>query len=320
MRMLSTVAAVCLFAAFLAVSTVSAGEFPTKNLTMIVPYATGGGTDVMARTVAQFMEAPLGKKVLVVNKPGAMGLIGIAEAMAARPDGYTMILMSSDFQLSTLLTKDPGFTLDDIKPIASFNDTASSIIAKAGTRFGSFADLVAYAKENPGRVTVACSGDAHLLLAAIIEEKAGIKLSTVTFASGGESLNAIMGGHVEIGLLDKRFIPQAEQAGCKTLGVSAPERFSILPDVPTLKEQGYDIADNQRRVLAVPAKTPQAVVDVLVKAILEFGNSQEFGDRLIALKEVRKIDTGDSLLAFLKQQLEEFKVVLEANRDKFPLE
>lgn len=316
-----TLLTLVLAALMLAGSIAPAGEYPSKNPRLIVPYAAGGGTDVMARAVSQFLENALGRKVVVVNKPGAGGAIGTTEVAEARPDGYTMLITSSsDFLLVPLFNKDPGFANDDFTPVACFNDTASSIIAKPGSSFSTFGDLVAYAKDNPGKVTFSTSGDAHVLLAAIIEQVAGIKVNTVAYSGGGESMNAVMGGHVEAALIDKRFIKQAEQAGCRTLGVASGERFAeILPDTPTLKEQGYDIADNQRRILLVPAKTPADIVAALIKAVESFGGDDEFTERLTSLGEVRKVETGAALATFMDEQKKVFTQVVESNRDKFPL-
>ena len=300
--------------------TARAAGYPEKNPRLIVPYAAGGGTDVMARAVAQFLETPLKRKVVVVNKPGAGGQIGTTEVAEARPDGYTLLITSSsDFLLVPLFNKDPGFAYGDFTPVACFNDTATSIIAKPDSPFKTFADLVAYAKDNPGKVTFSTSGDAHILLAAIIEQVCGITVNTISYSGGGESMNAVMGGHVEAALIDKRFIRQAEQAGCTALGVASGERFAILPDVPTLKEQGFDITDNQRRVLLLPKKTPANVIAVLTAAIESFGQTDEFEEKLVALGEVRRVETGAAIVDFMNAQKEIFAAVVNANRDKFPL-
>lgn len=318
--MRKTVVSVIVMVLLAAMSPVFAAGYPDKNPRLVVPYAAGGGTDVMARAVAQFMEEAHGRRVVVVNKPGAGGQIGTAEVAEARPDGYTMLITSSsDFLLAPLFSKDPGFALTDFTPVAIFNDTASSIIVKPDSPFKTFGDLVAFAKDNPGKVTLSTSGDAHILLAAIIEQVAGVTVSTVSYSGGGESMNAVMGGHVEAAIIDKRFITQTEQAGCKALGVASGERFAILPEVPTLKEQGYDITDNQHRVLLLPVKTPKEVIDVLTKAVLAFGNSKEFEDKLTSLNEVRKIETGTALADYMKAQGEMFSRIVEANREKFPL-
>ncbi|MCL2001427.1 MAG: tripartite tricarboxylate transporter substrate binding protein [Planctomycetes bacterium] len=298
-----------------------AGTYPTRNPRMIVPYAPGGGTDIMARAVAQFMETPLGRRVVVVNKPGGMGSIGTAEVAEARPDGYTIIMLSSaDFVVTPLFVKDPGYKYDDFQIVARFNDTANCLIVKKDSQFKTFKELVDFAKENPGKVTVSTSGDAHLLLGILIEQETGIKLSFVGFGGGGESLNALLGGHVEAALIDKRFIQQAEQSGCKALGVASDQRFdTVAPDCPTFVEMGYNITDNATRLLAVPAQTPNDVVDVLTQAVLSFANGKEFEERLTSLGEVRKIATGAEVTDFVKEQIAIFSHVVESNRDKIPL-
>lgn len=301
-------------------SDVVAAGYPDKSVRMIVPYSAGGGTDVMARAVAQFMEGALGQKLVIVNKPGASGSIGTAEAGESRPDGYTTVMLSSnDYLLAPLMNKDPGFSLDDFKLIGSFNDTANCVIVKKGSAFASFTDFIDFAKKNPAKLTVSTSGDAHVFLGTMIGDVTGAQLSMVSYSGAGESLNALLGGHVEAAIIDKRFVKQAEQSGCKALAVASEERYEILPELPTMQELGYAVTDNQRRILAVPAKTPDAVVERLSKAVLSFGNTPEFTDKLHALSEVRKIETGDTLDQFIKNQYERFAKVVAANRERFPL-
>ncbi len=304
----------------LAAGPASAASYPSKSVRMIVPYSAGGGTDVMARAVAQFMEAALGQKIVVVNKPGASGAIGTAEVAEARPDGYTTIMLSSnDFLLAPLLNKDPGFALDDLRLIGSFNDTANCVIAKPDSPFKTFGELIEYAMQNPGKVTVSTSGDAHVFLGVMIGDVTGARFSMISYSGAGESLNAVMGGHVEAAIIDKRFVKQAEQGGCTALAVASEQRYEILPELPTMQELGYPITDNQRRILAVPAKTPEAVVETLTEAVVKFGNSPEFGEKMTSLSEVCKIETGDALKKFATDQYARFSAVVEANRDRFPL-
>ena len=295
-----------------------AASYPAKNIRMIVPYSAGGGTDVMARAVAQFMEGALGTRIAVVNKPGASGAIGTAEVAEARPDGYTIVMLSSnDYLLAPLMNKDPGFKLDDLKLIGSFNDTANCIIVKNGSPFKTFDELIEYAKANPGRLTVSTSGDAHVFLGVMIGDVTGARFSMVSYSGAGESLNSLMGGHVEAAIIDKRFVKQAEQGGCKALAVASDQRYDILPDLPTMNELGYQVLDNQRRILAVPAKTPEAVVDTLTRAVLALGDMPEFKERLTAMSEVIMIETGAELTAWATEAFTRFSGVVEANKERF---
>ncbi len=300
-----------MFCCALCIPAAAEAAFPQKTMQMIVPYSAGGGTDIMARAVAQFLEGALGQKVIVVNKPGASGQIGTAEVAESKPDGYTMIMLSStDFLLAPLMVKDPGFAIKDFTQIASFNDSANCIIVKKDSPFKTLGELIEFAKKNPNKVTVSTSGDAHVFLAAMIASMTGAELSPVKYSGAGENLNAILGGHVDAALIDKRFAKQAEQGGAKVLGVASEERYAMLPDVPTFVEQGFPIIDSQRRVLAVPAKTPKDVVEALTKAVLSFGETPEFTDKLTALSEVRLILTGEKLRAIMDRQAADFAKVV----------
>ncbi len=296
--------------------------YPAKPIRMTVGYSAGGGTDIMARNIAQFMADELDEKVLVVNKPGASGQIGTAEVAASRPDGYnTMMLSSSDFLVAPLLNKDPGFSLDDFKYVASFNDSANCLILKTGSPFKDLKEALAYAKANPGKFTVSTSGDAHRIVAAMIEGAADVQFSVVSYNGAGENLNAIMGGHVEAAIIDKRFVKQAEQAGCKAVALAGKERYaSILPDLPTFAELGYPtVLDNQRRILAVPAKTSDKVVAALVEAAKSFTAKPEFKEKMDGLSEIMLFEYGDDLNNFMKTQNKVLEDIINKNRDKFPL-
>ena len=297
-----------------------AESFPVRSIRMVVPYGAGSGTDVMARAVVRFLEETIGQKVVVINKPGANGSIGTAEVAAARPDGYTaLMLLSSDYMLTRLLSKDPGFTCDDFTLVGSFNDTANCVVVKKNSQFKTFTELVEYARANPGKVTVSTSGLSHVFLGAMIGQVTGTKFSTITYSGNGESLSALLGGHVEAAILDRRFVKQAAQNGCTALTVAGEERYAMLPELPTMRELGYDIIDSQRSILAVPSGVPQEVVDVLIKAVTDFSNTRAFDETLVALDEVPKIETGNTLTAWFKRQYDFFANVVEADRERFPV-
>jgi len=287
---------------------------------MIVPYGAGGGTDVMARAVARFLEEAIGQKVVVVNKPGASGSIGTAEAAAARPDGSTILMLSSgDYMLTRLLGKDPGYSFDDFTLVASFNNAANCVIVKKNSRFRTFTELVEYARANPGKVTVSTSELPHVFLGAVMSAVTGAEFSTIAYSGSGESLNALLGGHVEAAIIGRRFVKQAAQSGCAALAVASEERYPLASDLPTMRELGYAIIDSQRRILAVPSGTPEEVVDVLRQAVHDFGDTPAFDETLAALGEVRAIQTGNTLTAWFKRQYDFFENIVETNRERFPV-
>lgn len=293
-------------------------DYPTKNVQMIIPYAAGGGTDTLARLVAASMEKEWGQSVVVANKAGGLGQVGLTELSAAKPDGYTLGTLSNLDHILVLLTgENVSYTYDSFSYLGAVNTTANVMMASKGSGFVSMDELIEHAKENPGKITVAVSGKTHIAEVALLEQAAGIELTTVMQDGGGDSLNAVLGGHVDCAVLDKNFVAQVEGQGVMVLATFSGERLSKIPDIPTMKELGYNVATETYRVFAVPADTPQKVQDKIAETIRKVSEKEEFQNSMEEIGEIYRFLNQEEVKARLDQDYEAMKNLLELNPDAF---
>ena len=260
--------ALCAFIATMLTLTgvASAADYPERPITLIIPFAAGGGTDTQARIAGTALERLLGKPLTVVNKTGGKGVIGFSEIAAAKPNGYTLgCLAYPDVVIPPQYKKTP-YKTDDFVYLASFNSTPTCLLLRVDAPYKTLKEFIAYAKSNPKRVTVAIASDSHLLSLVMLCEEAGIETSTVAYNSGSEALNALLGGHVDAAMIAPQFGRIALQEKRPVVGMASAERIKAMPDVPTFKEQGFDVVMMMHRVFVAPKGTPAPMLEVLFKA------------------------------------------------------
>ncbi len=250
---------------------VLAAAFPERPVSLVVTWPAGGGSDVSARAVAKYAEGPLGQPVVVVNKPGGGGVVGTLEVERARPDGYTLVMCSS----TTINTQYVGNVHNDFKklvPIVHYAVDAGSLSVRSDAPWKSVREFVEHAKANPGKLRNANDppgGFSHIAVSAL-EKAAGIKVTHVPYQGFAPSVAALLGGHVESTTVPVPDVAKHHQEGkIRVLGVMADSRHFLVPDVPTLKEQGVNLSHGNWRAICAPAGTPQPVVDALEKAFLK---------------------------------------------------
>lgn len=293
-------------------------KYPSKNVQLIIPYSTGGGTDSLGRVVAAELEKAWGKSVVVVNKPGAASQVGTTEMAKSKNDGYTIGMLSNYDYILTLLTgENAQYKYEDFEYIASINTTSNILVAKSGSEFKTLDDLVKYAKENPGKLTVSVSGQTHVAEIIMLEKAAGIDLTPVMYSSGGDSLNAVLGGHADLGLFDKKFHEQTTAKGCTTLGLFGDERLDVIKDIPTIKEQGFDVATETYRIFVVPKGTPKEIVDEIAATLKKVSGTPEFNDKLTKMSEIYKFRSGQELQDLIKSNFDRMKEVVDENPNDF---
>ena len=316
-KLILTVLIVVLCSTFLLAEGAAEKEWPAKPVTVIVPYSAGGGTDRMARTITPFLEKELGASVVVQNIAGAAGEIGMTAMNDADPDGYTLGLLGFPDQYTMAAYKDVSFDNDKFQYLASFTETPTFLAVPPDSRFNTFEELVTYAKANPGAITISESGDSHLITAVLIEEAAGISVTTVNYDGAGENLAAVLGGHVDAGALAVLFANELLDQNAKILAVAASKRVPSLPDVPTFRELGYDVHAISSRVLSTPVGTPAAVVDKLRAALDRAGQSKELEEAISRGGEVYAYRSGKELDEFVSDVSDRVVRVIKENIDKF---
>ncbi len=250
----------------------AAEEFPSRPITWVVPFAPGGITDTTSRVVAEEMSKTLGQSVLIDNRAGAGGTVGTEQVARANPDGYTMIYgtqgtMAANVSLRKSLPYDP---LKSFLPVHLVGESPNLFVAFEGAPYNSVAELIAYAKANPGKVTFASSGvgTATHLVAELFKTTAGIEMLHVPYKGSAPALNDLIAGRVDV-MFDYPVSvgPHVEAGKLKMLATTAPERLRNSPNVPTMAELGLkDMTTQSWSSIMVPAATPSVVVDRLAAA------------------------------------------------------
>jgi len=244
---------------------VPAAEFPTKEVQIIVPYAAGGATDLVFRALAASTSKYLGKAVVVVNKPGGAGAVGVTEAMQASPDGYTLVTAITPLTILPHQIK-TAFTYKDFEPIINVVQDPAMFQVRADSPWKTLREFLDYAKKNPGMITVGNSGaggGVHLIALAF-EKAAGVQFNHIPFAGGGPSVTALLGGHINaVSVSPPEGIPHVKAGKLRIIALFSEKRMADFPDVPTVREQGVNFSMGQWRGLAAPKGTPPDVIQKL---------------------------------------------------------
>lgn len=254
-------------------------NWPQRPINMIVAFPAGGGTDVAARTIARFLERELGQSIVVMNRGGAAGDIGWTEMARAPADGYTIGFINTPNVLTNPIERQTRYRLTDFAPIANVVEDPSAFFVKADSPFRRVDDLVAFAKAHPGDVTYGTTGigsDDHLAGLAL-ERLAGIQMTHVPFTGGAPVRTSLLGGQIMIGSMNMgEGIADMRQGQVRALGQMGEARWSEAPDVPTFREQGYDVVQGSMRGLAAPAGVPMEIQLRLAQATRAVTENAEF--------------------------------------------
>ena len=241
---------------------------PDRPITILNPYAAGSTTDQLARALAAGMAPRLGQPVIVVNRDGAAGGVGTAQAARAAPDGHALLFIPA-VVLSVLPARgEVGFTAASFAPICQSFENAMAIAVRPESPFTSLADLVAAARARPGALTYGHQGIASVPHLAAIElaDVAGLQLQDVPYRGEPAVVTDLRAGRVDFAVL---VMGSLAAGGLRTLGVFAPERHPLLPEAPTVMEQGFAVAPTSFGGLFAPAGTPAPVIARLEAACLE---------------------------------------------------
>jgi tripartite-type tricarboxylate transporter receptor subunit TctC len=281
-------AAVCLVFTILAAGFASdaadspADKWPEKNVTMVVPFAPGGVTDIITRLIAQNLAEQWGVQVIVENMPGGSSLTGIANVIRRPPDGYSMVSCSSAI-LVTRYTTDVFIPLNDYTPLCKLVDTFITLTIRKDLPYANINEFVAAAKEKQGGFTMAVSGtkSAWFALAEEFARTVGIKFTYIPYDGGAPAAAAVAGGHVDACMIDvATILPLLESGDLKTIGFFAHERNPRLPDAQTAIEAGYEgLILSMPTGILLPNGVDRAIMDKIslsVKAALETPEMKEF--------------------------------------------
>ena len=257
------------------------GSYPSKPVTLVVPTAAGGTTDLSARMVAQALAPVLGQSVVVDNKGGGNGNIAASIVKRAEADGYTLLMQYSGYHvISPHITKQKQWEQGDFQPVANVISAPQIIVVRADLPVKTLPELMAYAKANPGKLNYASSGNGSLqhVTGAMLEQQGSIKMVHVPYKGTGPALQDLLGGQVDLTFgTAPPFMPHIQAGKLRVLAVTGKERLSSLPDVPTTAEAGYPKVDaTSWFAVFAPAATPKAVMDKLTADIRTVVQSPAF--------------------------------------------
>jgi len=296
-----------------------AQNFPAKPVRILVGFGAGGVADVTARIVAEKLSTQLGQQVLVENRPSAGGIVAAQEVARAEPDGHTLLLMSNGNAVSASLFKSlPYDTLADFATVSTLGFFDIAVVVNADSKINSMADLLAYAKANPGKLNIGTIniGSTQHLSAELFKAMAGVDAVTVPFKGSPAVVTALRGNEVQVAFdMLAPVMPQAKAGAVKILAITSDRRFPGLPDVPTVAESGVTgYQASSWNAIAAPAKTPRPVIDRLNKEIQTVLAMPEVKERLQGLGVTARGSTPEQMRQLLVSDIDKWRKVIETSR------
>ena len=295
---MTTIAAAALAVVLPAGLAVAADDYPDKPVSLMIAYSPGGATDFQARIVTMVAanEDLLGQPIVIINRPGAGGRTGWNHfASKASTDGYQLAAYNVPHFIAQSIKFDVKYNIDNLEPIANWGADPAVLVVNKDSKFNSVKDLAAWATDNPGKVTVSGAGlfVGHHIAFLQIQKALGAKLSYVPHKGGAPALKSVLGGQVMAGV-NNLSDSYRSRANLNILGIADLQRDEqFLPDVPTFKEQGYDVDDSSVnfRGIMVRKGTPQTVIDKLAEiAPAMFANARVAKQMRIGGSPIRIMD------------------------------
>jgi tripartite-type tricarboxylate transporter receptor subunit TctC len=312
---LSVVAALCVTTAAVA------QDYPTRPLTMVIPFAAGGPTDVLGRIVAQRLGEVIGQQVVVENVGGAGGGNGSQRVANAAPDGYTMVLgtVGTHAQNQTLYKRPLYNAETDFTPVALLADVPIVLVARNDLPAKTFREFVAYTKANAAKMSFASagSGSASHLACTVTNSTAGLNVTHVPYRGTGPAMQDLQGGRVDY-LCDMISTAKAQIDGktVKPIAILTKTRSPALPDLPTASEEGVDVEAYTWNAIFLPKGAPAAVIKKLNAALIETMKTPSVRERLAGLGAVvvaPERQTPEYLVSFVKSEIEKWAAPIKAS-------
>jgi tripartite-type tricarboxylate transporter receptor subunit TctC len=261
-----------------------AQQYPTKPVRIVVPFAPGGGSDFIARFIAQRLTGGLGQQVIVENKPGAGGMLGITQGQQAPADGYTLTLIASSYTVNPSIYKFSFDPVADITPIIQLSQGPLLVVVRPSLPVKSTQDLIALAKAKPGQVNFASSGQGSVIHMAteLFQSMAGIKMNHIPYKGTGPALTDTIGGQTDVFFSSTATaVPHVQAGKLRALAVTTTKRIPALPNVPTVNEsgvKGYDVV--LWHGLIGPKGLPRPIVDRINSEATKALKLKETADQL----------------------------------------
>lgn len=295
---------------------VQAQAYPSKTLRVVVPFAAGGVGDLTARAVAAGLAQRLGQAVVIDNRPGAGGVVAADTVARAAPDGYTLFLLSNGTAVAASLFKTlPYDTLTAFTPVSTLGFFDIAVLVPADSPFRTLRQLSAHARAHPGQLNIGSInvGSTQHLAAELFKSSAAIDAQVVPFNGTPALITALRGHQVDAGVeILGPVLPQVRSGALRVLAVAGERRSVMLPDVPTAVESGVPgFVASSWNALALPARTPRAVVDRLQQAVAEVLATPAVQQQLRTLNVEPRASTPEQAAALLKADIERWHAVID---------
>ena len=308
-------AALAFAAVALALPFAHAQSWPARPVRLVVGFAPGGVADVTARVVAQKLSTLLGQQVIVDNRPSAGGIVAAEAVAKAEPDGYTLLLMTNGNAVSASLFRSlPYDTLADFAPVSTLGFFDVAVVASGESRIGSIAQLLAFAKANPGKLNIGTinTGSTQNLAAELFRSMTGIDATVVPYKGSPALVTALRSNDVQVAFeMLAPILPQAQSGAVKLIAVASERRAPVVPDVPTVAESGVPgYAATSWNAIAAPAKTPRPVIDRLQQAIAQAMADPEVRQKLAAQGVTARAGTPEAMRQLLVADIGKWRKVI----------
>lgn len=303
-----------------AAGTAAAEEpYPNKPIRWVIPYAPGGGTDVIARPIALQLGEAIGQVIVYDNRGGAAGFLAAETVAKADPDGYTWLVAAGNTHVfaTLLFRKVPFDPVKDFIPVTNFALIPNVLVSRPAFPVKTIADIVAYGKAHPGGINWASSGNGaggHLAL-VLFARDTGIQVVHVPFKGAGPATNAMLAGQTDLLFANTGvFLSHIRSGKLRALGVAHAQRLDVLPDVPTFDEAGYKgFTSGSFYGLAAPAGTPQPIVNFMHEAVVKVIRSPESLRRLAANGAFPVGDTPEHFAEYLREEVAKWGRIVREN-------
>lgn len=300
-------------------SAIAQAAFPAqKPITLVVPFAPGGGNDILARAIAPKMRQLLGQSVIIENKPGAGGNLGAEFVARARPDGYTLVIASSQVTMNPFLGMKVPFRIEhDFEPIGLIASVPIVLVANNDQPYKTLKDFIQYSRSHPGKLSYSSPGNGtpQHLAGEVFAKLNKTELLHVPYRGTGPSITDLMGGQVQISFATFASAMQHVQAGkLRALGIAGQKRSALMPDLPTFAEAGLTGYEaGLWYSLLAPAKTPRAIVNKVNEALVEALKSPDVVEQLTKQGFETQASTPDELKAYIGKELARWERIITEN-------
>ena len=289
-----------------------AEDYPTKPVKLIVPWGAGGGTDALMRVVAHFATKHMGQSVVVVNVPGVGGTLGARQGKDAKPDGYTLTA-THESVISSKIVGVSDFDYSNFIPIANMTLTPAMVAARPDAAWNDMKDMLAEAKKKPGTIKFGATlGSTSHFFPLDIAYQAGMEFKIVGYEGTAKRQAALLGGFIDLGesnpAAGKKYF---EAKKLKPWGIATEKRHKLLPNVPTLKEQGVDVVFAVNRGVCAPRNTPQPIIDKLSDVFQKVSQDPEFIAKIASLGSDVKYRNHSAYQAYIKEETGRLEMLAE---------